>query len=118
MATASRSRDWARTALRGIGDSLYTLFSGPDGDDVDWDAYRTWCANCVAGLGLKCSGAQAASASSGPSPSTNANACWRWPSRRAAPPTRIWCAGVHCGHSAKDCLELTRHAQQAGADIV
>ena len=51
MATASEARDWARTALHGIGDSLYTPFSGPDGDDVDWDAYRTLVRHCVAGLG-------------------------------------------------------------------
>ncbi len=41
MATAREARDWARTTLRGIGNSLYTPFSGVDGDDIDWDAYRT-----------------------------------------------------------------------------
>ncbi|HET7740855.1 MAG TPA: dihydrodipicolinate synthase family protein, partial [Mycobacterium sp.] len=40
MANARDAREWARTALRGIGDSLYTPFCGTDGDDIDWDAYR------------------------------------------------------------------------------
>ncbi len=47
MATALEARDWARTSLRGIGNSLYTPFSGTDGDDIDWDAYRTLVRYCV-----------------------------------------------------------------------
>ncbi len=32
----------ARNALHGIGDSLQARHSGEfDGDDIDWDAYRT-----------------------------------------------------------------------------
>jgi 4-hydroxy-tetrahydrodipicolinate synthase len=38
MANAKDARQWARHALHGIGDSLYTPFSGSDGDDIDWDA--------------------------------------------------------------------------------
>ena len=34
MATAKDARQWARNALHGIVDSLYTPFSGPDGDDI------------------------------------------------------------------------------------
>src|SRR5438874_430532 len=34
MATAGEARDWARGALRGIGDSLYTPFCGTDGTDI------------------------------------------------------------------------------------
>jgi len=41
VATAAEARAWAPGALRGIGDSLYTPFCGTDGDDIDWDAYRT-----------------------------------------------------------------------------
>src|ERR671937_2156265 len=51
MATAAEARVWARTELRGIGDSLYTPFSGVDGDDIDWDAYRTLVRYCVSDLG-------------------------------------------------------------------
>jgi 4-hydroxy-tetrahydrodipicolinate synthase len=41
VATAIQARAWAHETLRGIGNSLYTPFRGPDGDDIDWDAYRT-----------------------------------------------------------------------------
>jgi 4-hydroxy-tetrahydrodipicolinate synthase len=51
MANARDAREWARTALRGIGDSLYTPFCGRDGDDVDWDAYRTLVRYCAGDLG-------------------------------------------------------------------
>ena len=51
MATAREARDWAHGGIRGIGDSLYTPFSGPDGDDIDWDAYRTLVRYCVGELG-------------------------------------------------------------------
>ncbi len=50
MATALDARDWARTGLRGIGNSLYTPFSGTDGDGIDWDAYRTLVRYCVGEL--------------------------------------------------------------------
>jgi len=44
MATASEARVWARGALRGIGDSLYTPFCGTDGDDIDGRPIGRWCA--------------------------------------------------------------------------
>ncbi len=50
MATARDARDWARSTLRGIGNSLYTPFCGTDGDDIDWDAYRTLVRYCVGEL--------------------------------------------------------------------
>ena len=65
MATATEAREWARSNLRGIGNSLYTPFSGDDGDDIDWDAYRTLVRYCVGDLGTRCSGARAVSPSSG-----------------------------------------------------
>ena len=52
MPSASEAREWAADGgLRGIGDSLYTPFSGPDGDAVDWDAYRGLVRHCVGALG-------------------------------------------------------------------
>lgn len=51
MATAKEAREWARSNLRGIGNSLYTPFCGEDGDDIDWDAYRTLVRHCVGELG-------------------------------------------------------------------
>src|SRR5690348_13124019 len=50
MATAADARGWARHALHGIGDSLYTPFAGTDGDDIDWSAYRTLVRHCVGEL--------------------------------------------------------------------
>jgi 4-hydroxy-tetrahydrodipicolinate synthase len=50
MATANEARDWGHATLRGIGNSLYTPFSGVDGDEIDWDAYRTLVRHCVGEL--------------------------------------------------------------------
>ena len=51
MASAREARDWAaQGGLRGIGDSLYTPFTGADGDDIDWDAYRTLVRYCAGDL--------------------------------------------------------------------
>src|SRR2546430_1278142 len=48
MVAARDAREWAAAGgLHGIGDSLYTPFSGTDGDDIDWDAYRTLVRYCV-----------------------------------------------------------------------
>lgn len=119
MATARQAREWARSALRGIGDSLYTPFSGPDGDDIDWDAYRTLVRYCVADLGH-------------PLLWTTSGLAEFWAltidERKRLLEVAIDEARKHNPHiviqactaamSAKDCLELTRHAQQAGADIV
>jgi 4-hydroxy-tetrahydrodipicolinate synthase len=65
MATAIQARDWAPATLRGIGNSLYTPFCGDDGDDIDWDAYRTLVRYCVGNCGTRCCGAPAGSPSSG-----------------------------------------------------
>src|SRR4029077_17192434 len=52
MVAARDARAWAADGgLHGIGDSLYTPFAGRDGDDIDWDAYRTLVRYCVGDLG-------------------------------------------------------------------
>ena len=119
MATAREAREWAAGGgLHGIGDSLYTPFCGTDGDGVDWEAYRTLVRYCVGDLRhdmlwltsgdgewwsltmserkqlLEVAVAEARSVVSG----TVIQAC-----TSAA--------------SAKDCVELTQHAQEHGADI-
>ncbi len=119
MATAREAREWAAGGgLHGIGDSLYTPFSGRDGEDIDWDAYRTLVRYCVndlqhdmlwltSGVGewwsltmeerkllLEVAITEARSVK----PATVIEACTSAP-------------------SAKDCLELTLHAQEHGADI-
>src|SRR5512143_1937358 len=51
MVSARDARAWAADGgLHGIGDSLYTPFTGRDGDGIDWDAYRTLVRYCVGDL--------------------------------------------------------------------
>src|SRR6201981_3360003 len=118
MATAREARAWARGALRGIGDSLYTPFCGTDGDDIDCNAYRTLVRYCVGDLGhpmLWCTSGLAE--------------FWSLTlderkrllevaieEARAVNPNVVVQAGT-AATSAKDSLDLTLHAQQAGADI-
>lgn len=119
MARASEARGWARNALRGIGDSLYTPFAGVDGDDIDWDAYRTLVRYCVGELRH-------------PMLWVTSGVAEFWsltiPERkrllevaveeaRALDPAVI-IQSCTAATAAKDVLELTVHAQQAGADIV
>src|SRR3977135_3084030 len=119
MATAKEARTWAHSKLRGIGNSLYTPFCGDDGDDIDWDAYRTLVLLCVSALGHEMLGCTSGIAEvwsltlderkrllevaivegCAANPDVVVQAC------TAAMP-------------AKDCLELTRHVEQVGADIV
>ena len=119
MATAIQAREWAHATLRGIGNSLYTPFCGDDSDDIDWDAYRRLVRYCVGELRhpmLWCT--------------SGVGEFWSLTlderkrllevaieEGRAADPDVVVQACT-AAMSAKDCLELTRHAQQAGADIV
>src|ERR1700678_3428597 len=51
MPSARHAREWAADGgLHGIGNSLYTPFSGRDGDGIDFDAYRTLVRYCVGDL--------------------------------------------------------------------
>src|ERR1700689_5139585 len=119
MANAKDARQWARHAFPGIGGSLYTPFSGRDGDDIDWDAYRTLVRHCVGTLGhpmlwvtiglsefwsLTISERKqllevAIEEARGIDPDVIVQSCT-------------------AAMSAKDCLALTQHAQDVGADIV
>ncbi|MDH6242797.1 dihydrodipicolinate synthase family protein [Mycobacterium sp. OTB74] len=119
MATATEARDWARAALRGIGDSLYTPFSGADGDEIDWDAYRTLVRYCVGELGhpmLWCTSGVAEfwSLTAGERKKLLEVAITE---ARAINPDVVIQACT-AAMSAKDCLDLTLHAQDTGADIV
>jgi 4-hydroxy-tetrahydrodipicolinate synthase len=119
MARASEAKEWvASGGLRGIGDSLYTPFCGLDGQDIDWDAYRTLVRYCLDEL--------------------QHDMLWltsgigEWWSltmderqrllevavdeaRRVAPAAVI--QACTSAASPKDCLDLTLHAQAHGADI-
>lgn len=119
MASASEARDWARTALRGIGNSLYTPFCGVDGDDIDWAAYRTLVRHCVADLRhemLWCTSGLAEFWALTIDERKKLLEVAIQEGRAANP--QVVVQACTAATSAKDCLELTRHAQEAGADIV
>jgi 4-hydroxy-tetrahydrodipicolinate synthase len=119
MVSARDARAWAADGgLHGIGDSLYTPFAGRDGDDIDWDAYRTLVRYCVGDLDHAMLWL------------TSGIAEW-WsltiPERkqlleiaveeaRAINPDVVIQACTSAA-SAKDTVELTLHAQEHGADI-
>jgi 4-hydroxy-tetrahydrodipicolinate synthase len=98
---------------------LYTPFCGIDGDDIDWDAFRTLVRYCVADLRH-------------PMLWLTSGVAEFWsltiPERKRLLETAIEEArdinpdvviqSCTAALSAKDCLELTLHAQEAGADIV
>jgi 4-hydroxy-tetrahydrodipicolinate synthase len=119
MATARDARAWARSALRGIGDSLYTPFCGVDGDDIDWDVYRSLVRYCVGDLAH-----QMLWVTSGVGEFWSLTLSERKrllevaieEARAISPDVVI--QSCTAALSAKDCLELTRHAQDSAADIV
>lgn len=119
MATAKDARDWARASLRGIGDSLYTPFCGDDGDDIDWDAYRKLVRHCVGELRhrlLWCTSGIAEFWSLTLDERKRLLEVAIDEGRAANPDVIVQaCTG---SMTAKDCVELTLHAQHAGADIV
>ena len=119
MATARDAREWARVHLRGIGDSLYTPFCGDDGDDIDWDAYRILLRHCVGELRhplLWCTSGIAEFWSLTLDERKRLLEIAIQEGRAVNPDVVVQaCTG---SMTAKDCLELTLHAQHAGADIV
>ena len=119
MPTARDAKDWAaQGGLHGIGDSLYTPFSGTDGDDIDYDAYRALVRYCVGDLGHSMLWL------------TSGIGEW-WSltlderkklveyaveeARAAAPDTVI--QACTSAATVKDCVALTQHAEASGADI-
>jgi len=118
MARASEAREWAQEHLRGIADSMFTPFNGECGDEIDYDAYRAIVRYALGDLdhdGLWI---------------TSGLAEW-WAltmderkqlvevtvdeARRVKPSAFIQACTV--AMSAKDTVELTRHAQDAGVDM-
>ena len=119
MARARDAKEWAASGgLRGIGDSLYTPFSGTDGDDIDWEAYRSLIRYCVGDLGHSMLWL-----------TSGVGEWWSLTieerkkllvvaieeARATAPDTVI--QSCTSASSAKDSLELVQHAQSVGADI-
>ena len=119
MPNASDARAWARSALRGIGDSLYTPFSGVDGDDIDWDAYRALVRHCVGDLRhpmLWVTSGVAEFWSLTISERKRLLEVAIEEARAINPDVVV--QSCTAALSAKDCLDLTLHAQDSGADIV
>jgi 4-hydroxy-tetrahydrodipicolinate synthase len=119
MVSAKQAREWVNSGgLHGLGDSLYTPFSGADGDDIDYDAYRALVRYCVGDLQHSmlwlCSGL-------GEWWALTLDERKRLVEiaidevREVAPHTVVQVATGSM--SAKDSLELTLHAQENGADI-
>jgi 4-hydroxy-tetrahydrodipicolinate synthase len=119
MTTASDARAWARIALRGIGDSLYTPFSGVDGDDIDWDAYRSLVRYCVGDLGHPMLWVTSGVGEFWSLTITERKRLLELAieEARAINPDVV-VQSCTAALSAKDCLDLTLHAQDSGADIV
>jgi 4-hydroxy-tetrahydrodipicolinate synthase len=119
MPSARDARQWAADGgLHGLGESVYTPFSGPEGDGIDEDAYRQLIRYLVGDLRREMLW------------TTSGIGEW-WSltmderkrlleatveeARAIAPGTVIQaCTGAA---SAKDSLELTQHAEAVGADI-
>ncbi len=119
MPEASEARAWARTALRGIGDSLYTPFCGVDGDEIDWDAYRTLVRHCVGDLRHPMLWVTSGVAEFWSLTIAERKRLLEVAIEEARAIDRgVVIQSCTAALSAKDCLELTRHAQDSGADIV
>src|SRR5207248_1578729 len=119
MASAREAREWAANGgLHGIGDSLYTPFSGADGEDVDWEAYRRLVRYCTDDLGHAMLWL-----------TSGVGEWWSLTiherkmllevavdeARSVAPATVI--QACTSAASPKEAVELTLHAQEHGADI-
>ncbi len=119
MVAARDAREWAASGgLHGLGDSLYTPFSGADGDDIDWDAYRTLVRYCVGDLGHEMLWLTSGVGEWWSLTMTERKKLLEvavQEARAIAPATVI--QACTSAPSAKDTLELTRHAQEHGADI-
>jgi 4-hydroxy-tetrahydrodipicolinate synthase len=119
LPAAHDAREWtAAGGLHGIGDSLYTPFSGPDGDEIDWDAYRSLVRYCVddlqhAMLWLTSGIGEWWSLTMGERKKLLEVAVEE--AGTVAPGTVI--QACTSAASAKECVELTQHAQEHGADI-
>jgi 4-hydroxy-tetrahydrodipicolinate synthase len=118
MARAGEAREWAQTHLRGIADSLITPFSGEDGDEIDYAAYRQIVRYCLGDLnhdGLWITSGLAEWWSLTMDERKKLVEVTVEEARKIKPSAFIQACTV--AMNAKDTVELTRHAQDVGADI-
>jgi 4-hydroxy-tetrahydrodipicolinate synthase len=118
VVTSTEAKEWAREHLRGNCSSLYTPFTGRDGDEIDYQALRALVRHVLVDLdqdGLWLTG--------------GIGEFWALTTSelreivsvaieeaRAVKPTAL-IQVMTSTDNAKQTVELTRHAQQAGADI-
>ena len=119
MPSAREAREWAASGgLHGIGDSLYTPFSGHDGDDIDWEAYRGLVRHCVGDLGHSMLWLTSGVGEWWSLTMDERKKLFEVASdeaRRVRPATVVQACTTAA--SAKEALDLTLHAQEHGADI-
>jgi 4-hydroxy-tetrahydrodipicolinate synthase len=105
--------------LHGVGNSLYTPFCGQDGDDIDWDAYSILVRHCVGTVGHSMLRVTSGLAEFWSLTIGERKRLLEVAVEEArAINKEVVVQSCTAALSAKECLELTRHAQQAGADIV
>ena len=119
MVSARDARAWAADGgLRGIGNSLYTPFSGRGGDDIDWDAYRALVRYCVGDLNHAMLWLTSGIAEWWSLTLEERKQLLEVAVDEARPVNpEVVIQACTAAPSAKDTVELTVHAQEHGADI-
>ncbi|WP_330254994.1 dihydrodipicolinate synthase family protein [Nocardia sp. NBC_00565] len=118
MVKAKEAKEWAHESLRGNCSSLYTPFSGLDGDDIDYDALRALVRHCLVHLdqdGLWLTGGIAEFWSLTTEELKEVMRVTIEEARRVKPDALIQV--MSSSDTAKQTVELTLHAQRLGADI-
>jgi 4-hydroxy-tetrahydrodipicolinate synthase len=118
MVTGAEAKAWAREHLRGNCSSLYTPFSGRDGDEIDYEALRALVRHCLVGLdqdGLWLNGGIAEFWSLTTDELKEVMRVAIEEARTVKPQALIQV--MSSTDTAKQCVELTLYAQELGADI-
>ena len=119
MVAAADARDWAKEKLRGIADSLYTPYNGKWGEEIDYEAIRHLVGYCLGDLdhdGLMITGGVGEFWALTTEERKRVVEVQVEEARKVKPESILFVVAT-CS-SAKDTLELTRHAQDTGADMV
>lgn len=116
--TGKEAKDWAAEHLWGNCSSLYTPFCGPDGDDIDFEALRALVRHCLVDLdqdGIWLTGGIAEFWSL-TTDELKAVVLVAVEEARAVKPGAL-IQVMSSTDTAKQCVELTLHAQELGVDI-
>src|ERR1700676_4479734 len=116
--TGKEAKEWASQHLWGNCSSLYTPFSGPDGDDIDFDALRALVRYCLVELdqdGIWLTGGIAEFWSLTTEELKEVVRVAVEEARTVKPGALVQV--MSSTDTAKQCVELTLHAQELGVDI-